>query len=66
MPVKAIFYHSSSYVDNIWVTVGVSDAHLFFLPDSFMELIIRFVAMAVNGGPVWVLCVASSSSTDHI
>lgn len=31
-----------------------------------MELIIRFVAMAVNGEPVGVLCVASSSSTDHI
>lgn len=31
-----------------------------------MELIIRFVAMTVNGEPVGVLCVASSSSIDHI
>lgn len=31
-----------------------------------MELIIRFVAVAVNGEPVGVLCGASSSSTDHV
>lgn len=33
---------------------GVSDAHSVFPPDSFMELIIRFVAMDVNGEPVGV------------
>lgn len=35
-------------------------------PDSLMELIIRFVAMAVNGEPVGVLFVAGSSSAGHI
>lgn len=45
---------------------SVSDAHSVFPPDSFMELIIRFVAMDVNGEPVGVLCVASSSTADHV
>ena len=45
---------------------GVSDAHSVFPPDSFMELIIRFVAMDVNGEPVGVLCVASSPSVDQV
>lgn len=44
----------------------VSDVHSVFPPDSFMELIIRFVAMDVNGEPVGVLCLASSSSADHV
>lgn len=62
-PFFTIFLATQS---DVWITAGVSDAHLFFLPDSFMELIICFVAMAVNGELVGVLCVASSSSTDHI
>ena len=66
MPEKTISYHSFSYLEAHLNYIGVSDAHLFFPPDSFMELIIRFVAMAVNGEPVGVLCVASSSSTDQV
>lgn len=66
MSEKTIFTILPATQSDIWITAGVSNAHLFSHPDSFMELIIYFVAVAVNGESVGVLCVAGSSSTDHI
>lgn len=76
MPEKAIPYHSSSYLE-ARLNYGRCIRCAFIPPhpapsDSLMELIIRFVAMAVNGELVGVwrgeggLFVASSSFTDHI